>query len=512
MRKGVRIASALQIAAWLAAHAAHLSSACAADDQSAAKISDATQRHIRHIESHLLPAVLVGGEPVRTTALTGAMREFAVPGVSIAFIHGGRVEWTEAVGATRLGGTQVDANTVFQAASISKPVTAMAVMRLVQSGRIRLDQDVNGYLKSWSLPDGSATAADRATIRRLLSHTGGTTVHGFDGYASGEPVPTLLQVLKGAAPANSPPVRVTAVPGTVWSYSGGGYLVIQQMLADLTQTPFAALMEDKILKPIGMHHSSFMQPVASALQPDAATPYDSKGEPIPGGAHTYPEQSAAGLWSTPSDLALFAINLQHSLAGKTDGLLSPATAREMLKPASKGCWALGFRVGGSTHPYFMHGGSNAGFRSLLVAFDSGDGIVIMTNGDSGAEIAGAILRTAAVEYGWPEFQPKRHQALRLPDGVLDRFVGRFSLGPDATVAVTRSGERLYIEIPGETPMEITPETQQSVFSRTSDLQASFRFGPDHHAAGISLYAGMSHGAACYDGDRIDSYLITQPEP
>jgi CubicO group peptidase (beta-lactamase class C family) len=500
--RDVRIASTLRLAGLVAAYVVHAGAAFATDAQSIARIPDATRRHIGHIESHLLPAVLVDGEATKTATLASKMSELGVPGVSIAFIHRGRLTWTDVAGVTRLEGPAVDSNTVFQAASISKPVTAMAVMALAQSGRLALDREVNDYLASWKLADGNPTATERVTIRRLLSHTAGTTVHGFDGYAHGQPVPTLEQILDGEAPANSPPVRVATVPGTAWSYSGGGYLIVQQMLTDLTKTPFAKLMQESILKPIGMRRSSFEQPNAAFLQQNAATPYDSKGIAVSGGAHTYPEQSAAGLWTTPSDLARFAIDLQHSLAGKT-GVLLPVTAREMLRPVGKGSWSIGFRVGGGDHPYFMHSGWNAGFRSLLMAFDAGDGIVIMTNGDAGVEIASALLRTAAVEYGWPEFQPRHHRALRLPSVALDRFVGKYRLSEDVTITVLRKNARLYIEFPEEAMTEIIPESRSSFFSKTSDMQASFRFGADRRAIGMNLYAGMNHGAANYRGNRIE---------
>ena len=247
----MRIASMLGLVGLLT-YGNQVSGAFAADAPSNPGIPGSTQHHIRHIESHLLPAVTVDGEAVKTTTLASRMRELGVPGVSIAFIRRGQLAWTEAVGVSRLGGPAVDSNTVFQAASISKPVTAMAVMTLAQSGRLDLDRDINDYLSSWKLADGSATATQRVTIRRLLSHTAGTTVHGFDGYALGQPVPSLLQILKGEAPANSAPVLVASVPGSHWSYSGGGYLIIQQMLADVTKTPFAKLMDERILKPIGM--------------------------------------------------------------------------------------------------------------------------------------------------------------------------------------------------------------------------------------------------------------------
>jgi CubicO group peptidase (beta-lactamase class C family) len=469
-----------------------------AEPQFKPRVSEATQQHIRHIEDKLLPAALVYGEVPETVTLVSKMRELGVPGVSIAFIHQGRIAWTDGFGVTRLGGPPIDSDTVFQAASLSKPVTAMAVMELVQSGTLDLDRDVNSYLTSWKLPGGRATTSEHVTLRRLLSHTAGTTVEGFGGYAAGEAVPSLIQVLNGERPANSAPVRVETVPGSAWSYSGGGYEIVQQLLFDVTKTPFAQLMDKSVLKPAGMLRSSFEQPAAAKLRGDAATPYDAKGQPISGGAHTYPEQAAAGLWTTASDLARFAINLQRSLAQKSGGILSPAIAREMVGPAgkvSRGSWGLGFQVGGThDHPYFRHGGANEGFRDILVAFDRGDGIVVMTNGDRGDAITAALLRTVAVEYGWPQqLQPKRHRVIRLPVGTLDQLVGRYRFNSDqyrfnldATFAVIRKDERLFLQSEGQQVSEIIPDGSTTFFSKAQEMQITFRLDAAGRASGLSI--------------------------
>ncbi|MEP7244069.1 MAG: serine hydrolase [Gammaproteobacteria bacterium] len=483
----------------LAVLAGNADTAFGAGSQSPVPEGEETKLHVRHIEDNLLPAVMVHGEAVETTTLANKMHELGVPGVSIAVIHEGRVQWADGVGVSQAGGRAVDTDTIFQAASISKPVTAIAAMALVQSGELALDKDVNNYLSSWKLPESAATTTERVTLRRLLTHTAGTTVHGFSGYARGVPVPSLIQVLNGEKPANSLPIRVENVPGTAWSYSGGGYAVVQQLISDVTRTPFARLMSDRVLVPAGMKRSSFEQPAAAGLRNNAASPYDSKGQPVPGGAHTYPEQSAAGLWTTPSDLARLAINLQSSLAGKSDGILNAATAREMVKSVGMGSQGIGFLVGGrAEHPWFMHGGSNQGFRCLLVAFDEGDGIVIMTNGDAGGDITKALLRTVAAEYGWPDFQPKHHTAVQLATDALDKFVGRYRLNADATITVARKDGRLVAQSTGENPEELTPEGPAAFFSRKTEAEATFKFGADGRLAGMSL----SVGGNTYEASRI----------
>jgi CubicO group peptidase (beta-lactamase class C family) len=233
-------------------------------------------------------------------------------------------------------------------------------------------------------------------------------VHGFAGYASGAPLPTLVQVLNGEPPANSAPIRVDIEPGTIWRYSGGGYVVAQQLVQDVTGEPFPKLMHDTVLKPIGMTRSTYEQPLPKGRLAEVATPYRPDGQPVPGGPHVYPEMAPAGLWTTPSDLARYAIEVQRSLSGLSNHVLSAAMVRQMLTPGLNH-QGLGPAVGGSAaHPYFTHGGSNEGYKCNLMAYNDGDGVVIMTNGDNGGQLASEILRSVAYEYGWPDFQPVEH--------------------------------------------------------------------------------------------------------
>jgi len=185
---------------------------------------------VQRIQDSIVPGTLVKGEPIQTRKLSDVMAELHVPGVSITVVHDGQIEWARGFGAASTGGPLVTPETLFQAASISKPVTAMAVLHLVQSGKLDLDTDVNQYLKTWKVPENEFNAKKKVTLRELLTHTAGTTVHGFPGYAAGAPVPTLVQVLNGEKPANTPAIRVDTIPGTNWRYSGGGYVIIQQLL------------------------------------------------------------------------------------------------------------------------------------------------------------------------------------------------------------------------------------------------------------------------------------------
>lgn len=307
-----------------------------------------------------------------------------VPAVSVAVIEAGRIGWARTYG----GG---DTDTLFQAASISKPVSAMAALHMMQYGNFTLDEDVNGKLKSWKVPENEFTASEKVTLRRLLSHTAGLTVHGFPGYQTGAPMPTLMQILNGEPPANTAAIRVDTAPGGKWRYSGGGYTVMQQLLIDRTGMPFPQLMQRMVLGRIGMKRSSFEQPLPEPLAGNAATAHDRQGRPLKGRWHVYPEMAAAGLWTTPSDLALWAIELRAAYLGKANRIIERTTAAEMLKPQS-GDYGLGVGLNRKGPLQFRHGGSNAGFRCLMVMYvDSGNGAVIMTNSDNGDRAIEQIL-------------------------------------------------------------------------------------------------------------------------
>lgn len=335
--------------------------------------------------------------------VTAGMQSYNVPGVSIAVIEGNQVEWARGYGVKEVGKPDpVTPETMFQAGSISKPVAALVALRFVQDGQLRLDEDVNAKLLSWHVPENELTSEHKVTLRGLLSHSAGLSVHGFPGYAADVEVPTVVQVLDGVKPANTEAVRVVLVPGTEWRYSGGGYTILQQLLVDVSRKPFAELMRQMVFSPLGLSHSTYEQPLPVSFAGMAATAHDD-GQPIGGRWHTYPEMAAAGLWTTPTDLARIAIEIQRALTGRSDKILSAATARQMVTRQIED-WGLGLRVeGNGTAAHFSHGGIDEGFEAYWVAYEStGQGAVVMTNGSGGLDLATEIVRTIASEYRWPE--------------------------------------------------------------------------------------------------------------
>jgi CubicO group peptidase (beta-lactamase class C family) len=359
------------------------------------------ERRIRRVERGLLSAY--GDPPWKRMKLAERMAHYNVPGVSIAVINDYQVEWTRGYGVLEAGkGEPVTPDTLFQVASPGKVVVAVAALHYVDKGALDLDSDVNQSLVSWQVPDNEFTAEEKVTLRRLLSHSAGVTVEWFRGYALGEEVPTLQQVLDGKWPANSAPIRVDIVPGTQHRYSGGGYTIVQQLLEDVVGKPFPQIMRNSVLEPWGMVASTFESPLPEELHEIAASGHRVDGSVIPGGWHTYPEMAAGGMWSTPSDMARFAIGVMKAYVGQSDGVLSHAMAIEMLTPqiGERGLGPVVLDEGEDLF-YFLHPGANDGYESILVAYPQrGQGVVIMTNVDEGELLWREILNSVSVEYGW----------------------------------------------------------------------------------------------------------------
>jgi CubicO group peptidase (beta-lactamase class C family) len=456
--------------------------ACAATSAFAAPPKDVAQR-IQHFERGLLPAVLVAGEAPKLKALNDRMAELKVPGVSVAVIHQGRIDWARGYGVTQLNGAAVSEKSLFQAASISKPVFAMAVLHLVDEGKLKLDTNVNDYLKSWKVPDNQFTATEKVTMRRLLSHSAGLTVHGFAGYAGNEKVPTILQVLDGTPPANSGPVRVDIPPGSQFRYSGGGFTVAQLVLTDVTGVSLPQYMQDTVLKPLGMTLSTYEQPLPQGRWAEVAMPYRGDGNPV-GAPHTYPEMAAAGLWTTPSDLARYALGVRDALAGKSK-VISSATARNMLAPVIDQ-QGIGLHVGGSTpRKFFLHGGSNAGYQCFLVAYEDGAGVVVMTNSDSGWQLVGEVMRTIASIYEWPDFGPPTRKIAAVKPEQLERLIGAYRLDERSVYVVRKKGDTLVGHFVGNEPVPVFPSSDLELFSREVNQLATFTLGEDGKVSSIS---------------------------
>jgi CubicO group peptidase (beta-lactamase class C family) len=410
------------------------------------------------IEHALRPAVKLIAHADTAFDLLERMRFYHVPGVSVAVIDNERVVWAKGFGVKTFARTErVDTSTLFLAGSISKPVFATGLLALVQQGKLNLDEDVNHYVHSWQLPASQFTREQKVTLRRLLSHNAGLTVWGFPGYEIGTPLPTIQQVLNGEKPANTPPVRNDTFPGARWRYSGGGITIAQLVATEVSGESFPALMRRLVLQPAGMVHSTYENPPPPAYARFAAFGHERPDTPVPGGYHVYPEMAAAGLWTTPSDLARWAIAITRSYNGESSRILSRQMTKQMLTPQVevggpagpvRTYWGLGVQLQGDGDSlHFSHGGRDEGFVANLVMWPKQRrGIVIMTNGVSSA-LMDEIQRAFADEYGLGTGTRIDKQLATIDPAGLDSLPGayRLTLGTDTIgIRVTRRGNDLWL--------------------------------------------------------------------
>jgi CubicO group peptidase (beta-lactamase class C family) len=340
-----------------------------------------------------------GRDPFRTglvqtvgDAARQALASSTTPGLAVALVHHGRLVWAAGYGvADRTTGQPVTAATRFQSASLSKPVTAWGVLRLVESGRIGLDEPIVGHLRRWR-PPASPFDADGLTVRRLLSHTAGLSVHGYVGQRADRPLPSIVASLSGKT-GDGFPVELLEAPGQRWLYSGGGYSLAQLLVEELTGRPFTDYMQAEVLEPLGMTASSFRWSRTAAT----ARPHDADGRPLPD--FSFAEQAAAGLVTTAPDLARFLAAALAGPRGKPPGrgVLSPAGVQVALTaaPATDGRWGLGYGLGltpgGDLLAY--HEGANRGWRAGLALLpDRRAGIALLANGDAGSGPIDAVVQ------------------------------------------------------------------------------------------------------------------------
>jgi len=441
---------------------------------------------IERVEKGLLPPTVMKGETPVRMRLTDRMQFYKTPGVSVAVINNGQVEWARGYGVLEAGGNDtVTPETMFQAASISKTLTAMEVLRLVEKKKLSLDDDVNSKLVSWKLPENEFTKTEKPTLRRVITHNAGITVSGFLGYATSEAIPTLRQILEGQKPANSAPVRVDIPPGSKWRYAGGGYVVLQQLLADVTKTSFPELMKKTIFDKLGMTRSTFQQPIPPEFASNAAAGHLPDGKEIEGKWFIYPELAPAGLWTTPTDLARFLIEIQQSRIGRSNKVLSTAMTNQMLTPQVENVGLGLFVDGQGSSARFSFGGANVGFKCNMVAYiNSGQGVVVMTNSENGAPLIQEVFRSVAAEYGWPDYHPQERITARVDPRIYDAYVGEYEIAPGFILKVTREGDKLVSQATGQPKSEMFPESETVFFVK--DANAQFTFVKDDKGAVVQV--------------------------
>ena len=360
-----------------------------------------SEKEISRVENGLRAGY--GRTDARNMNLQERMDFYGIPGVSIAFIDNLEIGWVRAYGVLDAQNpAPVNPESLFQTGSIGKPVFAAAALQMVDEGLLDLDGEVNPKLHSWKIPENSFTRRTPVTLRHLLSHTGGVTLPGVIGYRVNEPLPDLIEIMNGVPPANTPPIHVDRVPGTAHKYSSGGYIIAQILMTDQSPSEnFEEIIRRRIFDPVGMSHST-LQLIPEEREAGVASGHRYPNKPIPGGFYLYPETGIGEFWSTPTDMALFLIEIMKGYNMQSNTLLSSQMIQVMATPVMDN-YGLGFEIGndGGDRFYFMHRGAVEGFQTCMIGYPiKGQGVVIMTNGDHGYPLIQEILKSISIEYKW----------------------------------------------------------------------------------------------------------------
>jgi CubicO group peptidase (beta-lactamase class C family) len=314
------------------------------------------------------------------------------------------------------------------------------------------------------------------------------TVHGFPGYLRSERLPSALEILDGRPPANTARIEVNIIPGTQVRYSGGGIIVAQQLVVDVLGQPFPTIMHELILEPVGMKHSTYEQPLTKAWQGSAATAHPYKNHPLDGKWHVYPEMAAAGLWTTPSDLARAAIQLQLALKGDANCVLSRETATAMLTPGIEEEIGIGFFLSGKDRNVrFGHSGWDEGFVAEMTMYkETGNGAVIMINSNEGNPMLYEIERAIAREYNWVGYFEDEKKSVALSDDTLGRFVGIYTNKAGLEYSVLHENRHLLFKPPGQPPITVYPQSATNFFMKILNAEITFDVTKEGHVKTLKL--------------------------
>lgn len=399
---------------------------------------------IKQVENSLTPSIIFG-DSLAHDNLEQRMKETHIKGLSIAVIKDYKIEWAKGYGwADSAENRKVNTETRFQAASISKSLNSLGILKLVQMGKLDTSADINNYLRSWKFRYDSISKNKKITVLHLLSHTASLDIHGFPGYDRKDSFPTLQQVLNGERPANTTKVRSIGQPGKSFRYSGGGTTITQQILIDITGKDYAQWMQKNVLNPLGMKNSSYRQPPSDTA--NLATGYHSNDKPVNGKYHVYPEQAAAGLWTTPSDLARYIIDCQLTLKGNKGKVLSAEMMKIRMTPYIDKNAALGvFIEKKGDQLWFNHNGGNEAFLcTSWGSMEGGQGVVIMINGED-FSVIGELMNSVATVYNWKDFyKPEFRKTISLPKDTLQSYLGNFKMGKD-TISLVMCGDHLCLQ-------------------------------------------------------------------
>jgi len=451
------------------------------------------------VERGLLPIMRIEGQPLMWN-MAERLEHYQCPGASVAVIKDGRIDWADGFGSKDLGASNaVDADTMFMAASCSKPITAVLALQQVDRGVFDLDTDVNRYLTRWQIPVDEFTSRQPVTLRHILSHTAGLTINGWGALPrTSASVPTVIDLLEGKHPSVNQAVYVDKHYDGVGRYSGGGYVLTQMMLEDTLGEGFDDLAQRMLFDPLDMTRSCFTQPLPERFHDNVASGHHDVTGPIPGGWMVQSDMGAGGLFSTAADYARFLIACREAWLGKANAILKTETARTMLTRHAASVFGLGFRVLGSGSVARMnHGGSNDGYQSETDLYlESGDGAVVFTNAVTGIYLFKEVLNGISQVYAWPDYMIPPKTLVELTPEQQQRYVGSYRIQAGIELPLinvwVRDGQ-LVSEIPG-LRFGVQPaycDSNGLLFNQTGPYETHVEFGDDGRARQLTVFEGGS---------------------
>jgi CubicO group peptidase (beta-lactamase class C family) len=449
-----------------------------------------TKRRTRQVEKGLLRAVSLKGTKPEKLGLLSRLQFYKVPAASLAVMDRNALEWAKAYGVRDARAFEPAVpDTLFQAGALSQPLAAAAALRLAAEGKLGLDADIRSLLRGWKVPGRDPSGKAPVTLRRILTHTAGFPEGALAGYPESAAPPTLAEFLEGRGASAQAPVGLDAVPGEGPPRpSDAGFAVLQKLLEDVTGSPFAALMADRVLGPLEMRGSVF----ASALTEDrralAASGHGRDGRPVEGLWFRHPALAARGLWTDPAELLSFVTDILSSAMGGEGKLLGAEPARAMLTPQ---VWtrSLGFAVEGEgTETRLYLRGRTEGFTCTLDVYPyRGQGAVVMTNSDNGFLFTDEVLRAVAAVYGWPGHRPEEKTLYRLDPSMYAQYVGRYEITPDYVLEISSEDYYLVIRPTGQAPTKFYVENPTFFFSVDPYIRIQFLTGAGGDVTGLVLW-------------------------
>ncbi len=406
--------------------------------------SKEVEEQIKQVENNLCGRVRIEGQAPYN--ISERMAYYKVKGLSVAVVQNYQLVWAKGYGwADEKEKRPVTPQTLFEPGSISKSFNALGVLKLAQDKKLDLNTDINTYLRSWKFPYDSLSKNKKITLMHLLSHSAGLTVHGFPGYDRKAKIPSLIEVLDGKKPANTPAVRSQFEPGLRFQYSGGGTTISQLLVNDITQKPYDKFIEETVFKPLGMDHSFYTQPPSEKNLNQLASAYYEDGTAVPNNFHVYPEQGAAGLWTTPTDICKYIIETQLTYEGKSSKVLNQEMTKLRLTPYNDKSAALGvFMEDRDGAKYFQHGAGNEGFRGIYYgSLESGNGLAIFVNSDN-SFIFDELINSISMVYKWKGFKtPITKKTVTVPDSTLQKYVGFYTMARNRFVTILKKEDGYY---------------------------------------------------------------------